>query len=161
MGLREELGLDIPFADKRHETVLNIVHTANTLLNVGADFFRQAGLTHAQFNVLFALKHKSRPLTQTELGQRLVVTRASMTSVLDRLEAKGLVARRTVADNRRIHHVELTPKGREALDALEPRYFDLVHESLALLSDGDCRTLTGLLERVREYARNVGQGEPE
>ena len=161
MSLTQELGLDIPFTDTRHETVLNVVHTANQLLSVGADLFREAGLTHAQFNVLFALKHKARPVTQTELGQRLVVTRASMTSVLDRLEAKDMVVRRKVPGNRRIHHVELTEAGRRLLDRMEPRYFALVHEALELLSDSECRTLIELLERVRERTRTAGQGDRE
>ena len=58
----------------------------------GAMLFRRFDLG-AQFNVLFALKYKKNEWTQSDLGKRLVVTRASITSVLDKLEAKALVKR--------------------------------------------------------------------
>ncbi|MDX9975877.1 MAG: MarR family transcriptional regulator [FCB group bacterium] len=155
MTLQKELGLDLPFEDLRHEAVLSIVRTASMLANGGADIFRQHDLTEAQFNVLLALKYKDRTLTQSDLGQRLVITRASVTSVLDKLEAKKLVERRNVPGNRRIFHVELTPKGQDLVEKVEPVYRETVHRVLASFSDKDCRALTALLERVRAGAHKV------
>ena len=83
MVLWKELDLDRPFEDLRHETMLNIVHTANLFTIVGQPLFRRFDLTEAQFNLLFALKFKTRELTQSELGKRLVVTRASVTSLIE------------------------------------------------------------------------------
>lgn len=155
MNLQQELGLDRPFQDVCHETVLNIVRTANLIASVGADLFRRFDLTEAQFNVLLALKYRDRELTQSDLGKRLVVTRASITSVLDKLEAKELVLRRNVAGNRRIHIVTLTPKGEELLEGVEPVYTETVHKALDHLHDDECRTLISLLERVREHLRTM------
>ena len=93
MNLQAELGLPLPFKDIRHETVLNIVRTATLLSARAGTLFRRFGLTEAQFNVLFSLKFSTGDVTQAELGKRLVVTRASITSVLDKLEEKGLVHR--------------------------------------------------------------------
>lgn len=149
MPLQSELSLDFPFQDVRHEAVLGIVHTASLLANAGAEIFRGYDLTEAQFNVLLALKYKDRELTQSDLGKRLVITRASVTSVLDKLESKGLVERRSVPGNRRIYHVEMTPKGRQMVEQVEPVYRDAIHRILAGFRDKDCRTLSGLLERVR------------
>ncbi len=150
MPLQKELSLDLPFKDLRHETVLSIVRTATLLANAGADLFRGFGLTEAQFNVLLALKYKDHPLTQTDLGRRLVITRASVTSVLDRLEAKELVRRHDVPDNRRIYHVELTDAGRALVEQVEPVYREAIHKTLAGLGEKECRSLVTLLERVRE-----------
>ena len=148
-SLATELSLDFPFSDLRHETLLNIVHTGNLLASAGAPLFRQFGLTEAQFNVLFALLHKGREITQTELGKRLVVTRATITSVLDKLEEKGLVERRDVPGNRRIYHVGLTSAGRALVEKVEPQYREGVHRAMADLSDEECRDLIARLERVR------------
>jgi MarR family 2-MHQ and catechol resistance regulon transcriptional repressor len=93
MSINKELELERPIQDIRHETVLNIVRTANIISLKGEALFRRFCLTEAQFNVLFALKYKAHEWTQSDLGKRLVVTRASVTSVLDKLEEKGLVAR--------------------------------------------------------------------
>ena len=108
MSLECELNLETPFRDIYHEAVLNVVRTGGVLTNAGEQLFRQFDLTEAQFNVLFSLKYNPHNVTQSDLCKRLVVTRASITSVLDRLEAKGLVARVDVPDDRRIYHVSLT-----------------------------------------------------
>ena len=153
MKLQDELGLQAPFQDMRHETVLNLVRTATLLSARATQLFRRFDLTEAQFNVLFALKFSTGRITQAELGKRLVVTRASITSVLDKLEAKRLVKRIDVPENRRIHHVELTESGRRLVDQVEPPYRKEVHEVLGDLGDVECRAVIGLMERVRERAR--------
>ena len=139
----------------RHETVLNIVRTATVLSSKAAQLFRDFGLTEAQFNVLFALKFTDGNITQAELGKRLVVTRASITSVLDKLESKGWVKRIDVPENRRIHHVALTDAGRELIDRVEPAYRREVHDVLKALSDDQCHSLMHLLETVRGSARDT------
>lgn len=153
MSLAAELNLDIPFSDLRHETVLNIVHTANTLAALGARLFRRFDLTEAQFNVLFSLKYKNIKITQSDLGKRLVVTRASITSVLDKLQEKALVDRVIVPGNRRIHHVELTAKGRRLIDKIEPHYRQALQDVMSGINDAECRELISLLERVRTKSR--------
>ncbi len=149
MSLQQELGLSVPFRDLRHETVLSVVRTANLLSAKAAQLFRQFDLTEAQFNVLFALKFANGDLTQADLGKRLVVTRASITSVLDKLERKGLVERQKVPGNRRIHHVRLTRSGTALLDSLEPEYRNEIHAIMAGLNDAECKRLTHDLETVR------------
>jgi len=153
MALYEELDLDRPFSDVRHEAVLNIVHTANLVASVGAALFRKFDLTEAQFNALFALKNKEREVTQSDLGKRLVVSRAGITSILDRLEKKGLVVRKRVPGNRRVNHVELTSKGDKLVAKLEPRYRRAIHAATAGLNAKECRTLIEYLERVRTETR--------
>lgn len=150
MSLEKELNLERPMQDARHEAVLNVVRTACLLSLKGSDLFRQFGLTEAQFNVLFSLKYKEKVWTQSDLGKRLVVTRASVTSVLDKLESKGLVARHAVEGNRRIYHIDLTAAGRALIDEVEPLYRRDVCEVMADLDEASCRTLTNNLERIRE-----------
>ncbi|NIA15671.1 MAG: MarR family transcriptional regulator [Nitrospiraceae bacterium] len=149
MGLSEELSLDAPILDLRHEAILNIVHTSNMIAAAGTPLFRHYDLTGAQFNLLFALKFKKAKVTQSELGKRLVVTRASVTSLVDKLEQKGLVERCSVPGNRRIYHIELTQEGQRLIDEVEPLYRSKVHQSIADLSEEECRTLIDLMERVR------------
>lgn len=152
MSINKELELERPIQDIRHETVLNIVRTANIISLKGEALFRRFCLTEAQFNVLFALKYKAHEWTQSDLGKRLVVTRASVTSVLDKLEEKGLVARKAVPKNRRIYHVSLTPKGLALLNKVEPEYRARIHQALAGYSDGECRNLINALEQIRAKA---------
>jgi len=157
MKLQYELELGLPFEDIYHETLLNIVRTAGLFSSLGAGWFKQFGLTDAQFNVLLVLKYKDKELTQVDLSRRLVVTRASITSVLDRLEEKALVLRNHVAGNRRIHHVSLTPQGEELVERVEPLYRETLHQVLGELTEAECHALIGYLERVRVQAQAVLQ----
>jgi MarR family 2-MHQ and catechol resistance regulon transcriptional repressor len=149
MSLAKELNLQTPFRDVYHETALNIVRTAGVLSGAVTAFLRPYDLTEAQFNVLFALKHNPRDITQSDLGKMLVVTRATITSVLDNMEAKGLVERIDVPANRRIYHLGLTVKGRALIDGLEPKYRAKLHETMAGLGEETCRDAIVFLEKVR------------
>ncbi len=158
MALYKELDLDGPFEDICHEAMIGIVRTASLAAAVAGRIFRQYDLTEAQFNALFALKYKSRAITQVELGRRLVVTRATVTSVLDKLESKGYVERRDVPDNRRSYHVELTEAGRSLVDRVEPVYRDSIHYVLGYLDEDAMRQLIAMLEPVRSRLRELADG---
>ena len=54
-----------------------------------------AGLTPTQLGVLEAILHKG-PLTQRELGRKVLTSAGNMTDVVDKLEARGLVRRARV-----------------------------------------------------------------
>lgn len=149
MPLDRELNLEAPFKDLYHEAVLSIVRTASVMSTAGDQLFRKFDLTEAQFNVLYSLKYSTRRVTQTDLGKRLVITRASVTSVLDKLEAKGLVKRADVPNNRRSYHVLLTEKGRALVEEVEPLYRESIHQAMEGLGERDCKQMIRLLERVR------------
>ncbi len=155
MSIAKELELDRPMSDIRHELVLNVVRTANLLALKAGNLFRHHDLTEAQFNVLFSLKYKERDWTQSDLGKRLVVTRASITSVLDKLEAKGLVRRSAVTGNRRIYHVCLTEKGLSLVNEVEPTYRENIHKVCANLDDELCHLLIGHLESMRQEVEGL------
>ena len=155
ISINKELELEQPMEDIRHELVLNIVRTATIIAAKGALLFRRFDLTEAQFNVLFALKYKRNEWTQSDLGKRLVVTRASITSVLDKLEGKGLVKRNEVPGNRRIYHVELTRKGQGLIDKVEPIYRGTIHSALDVFTDADCRDMISKLEQLRAQSTLV------
>ncbi|MCL4217342.1 MAG: MarR family transcriptional regulator [Candidatus Hydrogenedentes bacterium] len=159
MTLQHELGLDQPFADLGHETVLSIVRTAALLSQAGSELFRGHDLTEAQFNVLLVLKYATGEVIQTELGRRLVVTRASITSVLDRLEQKGLVERRGVPGNRRVKKVLLTKTGHTLIDEMEPLYRARIHAILDEVPEMDCRQLITRLEQIRQALSQSTLGE--
>jgi MarR family 2-MHQ and catechol resistance regulon transcriptional repressor len=155
VSINRELELEQPIEDIKHEVVLNIIRTATMIAQKGAFIFRRFDLTEAQFNVLFALKYKKTEWTQSDLSKRLVVTRASITSVLDKLESKGLVKRQEVSGNRRIYHVSLTRQGEVLINKVEPVYRSSIHKALDVFSDRQCRELIMRLEQIRAQTDQV------
>ena len=86
----------------------------------------KAGLNLPQFVLLSQLAPLTRPLSMTEAGARLGVSKPAVTNLVDRLEKKGFLQRSPHAKDRRIFLLEIKPRGKtlvrqvqgEALEAL-------------------------------------------
>jgi DNA-binding MarR family transcriptional regulator len=85
------------------------------------------------------------------MGERLQVHPTSVTSIVRRLEAAGLVRRRPHPDDRRTVLAEITDAGRAVVEAATA---DLVADDFALgaLDEDDLRALSALLAPVRRDA---------
>jgi MarR family transcriptional regulator, 2-MHQ and catechol-resistance regulon repressor len=95
----------------RYLRVLRIlVETYFAFLAKDAAAVRQQGLTPSQFDVVATLGN-TPGMACGELSQRTLVTKGTLTGVLDRLEEKGIVERVPSRKDRRSIHVRLTPKG--------------------------------------------------
>lgn len=117
-------------------------------VSVFADFAQAVPeLTPGQFGVL-TLIERNAGLSQSELGDALGVDRSTVVSTLDRLQARGLLARAPSPSDRRAHALELTAEGR-ALHADAARRIR-AHEARigAGLSAEERRQLTALLARL-------------
>lgn len=105
------------------------------------------GLTAMQWEPLILI-HLARTDTVAGLARESQVNCASMTRMLDRLEAKELLRRRRSSSDRRVVHVELTTKGRKVVSAILPQVLTTLDEHLDGFSAADVSRLTNLLERM-------------
>ena len=104
-------------------------------------------LTAPQFHVLEVLKDQG-PMPLKRISEELMVTGANITCVVDNLEKEDLVVRVPSKEDRRIINAELTPKGREKMAALFPKYVENMAEIAGKLADNEQRELTRLLEKL-------------
>ena len=110
----------------------------------GREAARDAGLTVPQALTLRALRDTPEP-TPAVVARRAGLSRSSMTSILDRLEAAGLVRRERSRDDRRRVHLVLTSVGASRAAGLSDPVLDLLEERLGTLSAEDlARVLEGL-----------------
>jgi DNA-binding MarR family transcriptional regulator len=110
------------------------------------------GLTFARYEALVLLCFSSRgSLPLGRMGERLQVHPTSITSIVQRLEADGLVTRRPHPEDRRAVLAEITDAGRALAEVATS---DLVDADFALgsLSDDDLIRLSELLRPVRRAA---------
>ena len=105
-------------------------------------------LTHAQWVPLFKLAHGECG-TVAELARTLQSDPGAMTRVLDRLEAKGLVARTRSIDDRRVVNLELTDAGREVAAVVPAVLAEVLNLHLAGFSKEEWRALLSMLKRMR------------
>ncbi|MEO5568487.1 MAG: MarR family transcriptional regulator [Gemmatimonadaceae bacterium] len=75
---------------------------------------RKTGLSAAQLFVLEQLSVRE-PLSLSELAERTLTDRSSVSAVVDRLEAAGFLNRRIAVDDRRRAEVRITARGRAIL----------------------------------------------
>lgn len=158
MSLPREIKMQGEINTKRHEALLNIVLTGNVIWTLSGAFFSPLGLTEAQYNILIVLKLEKRRLTQVEIGERLISSRANITLILDKMEAKGFVKRERIENDRRVLMVDLTAKGRKLVDAVENQYVAEVERLMACLTESECKEMSRLLVKLRTVLRE-GEGK--
>ena len=105
------------------------------------------GVTPVQFAVLHGLWQRDGQ-SGAELSERLLLDSATMTGILDRLAAAGLIERRPDSTDRRVNRVMLTERGR-ALEAPLNREMDEMNaEFFGRFSAEDAARLRGLLAEL-------------
>jgi DNA-binding MarR family transcriptional regulator len=152
MALKEELGLKCGFADSAHEAILNIYYTASMMKKRADDFFGQFGLTDVQFNLMELLHYQSGKeggLSQAQLSDMMLVNRANITSLIDRMEKAGLVTRTAHSKDRRFNIIKRTGKGEKLFAKVEPQYKEQVHKAMSSLDKSELKKLMIMLEKVR------------
>ena len=108
---------------------------------------QEDNLTQSQFAVLEALFHLG-PLSQGELGQKILKSNANLTTVVDSLEKKQLVIRDRSASDRRVVTVTLTAEGEELIARVFPRHAEIVAREFEVLSDEEKVQLGVLLKKL-------------
>lgn len=111
--------------------------------------FTELGLTFAQAHAL-RLLDPDRPSPMSSLADLLVCDASNVTGIADRLEARGLIERRSFGADRRVKTLALTPAGVE----IRARVVDLMSEppaAIAALSSEDQRNLRDILRRAVEH----------
>jgi DNA-binding MarR family transcriptional regulator len=110
------------------------------------------GLTFARYEALVLLTFSSRgSLPLGKMGERLQVHPTSVTSIVGRLEAAGLVVRRAHPQDGRAVLAEITPAGRELVEAATGTLVG-ADFGLGALDDAQLRQLSELLRPVRQAA---------
>jgi DNA-binding MarR family transcriptional regulator len=105
------------------------------------------GLTSVQFAALYAVRAAGE-LDATRLAELIAFDRATIGDVLDRMEAKGWVARAGSPDDRRVKLIRLTAKGTALLKRVEPAVRRVQERLLAPLARQDRDRFLTLLYQI-------------
>jgi DNA-binding MarR family transcriptional regulator len=112
-------------------------------------FVRDHDLTPAQFDVVATLGN-TPGIAMGELGERTLITKGTLTGVIDRLEKKGLVRREVPPDNRRSVIVCLTPQGETVFQQVFPAHIADLKLRFETLNPSELELLEVLLHRLRQ-----------
>jgi MarR family transcriptional regulator, organic hydroperoxide resistance regulator len=109
------------------------------------------GLSFPQAHAL-RLLDPEEPLPMSALAERLICDASNVTGIVDRLEARGLVERRSAEGDRRVKALTITPAGVE----LRRVVMEIMSEppaAIAALPAADQRALRDILARAVEILR--------
>ena len=118
---------------------------------------RRLGLTVAQYDVIATLGN-TQGMPFKELGRRTLITKGTLTGVIDRLEAKGFV-KRVAAHDRRSTVAVLTAKGATLFENTFPAHVAYLKKRFACLSDRDMNSLQRCLDRLTGLFSDSKAGE--
>jgi len=133
------------------DTYIKLVRASGTLLGRVGRVAAAAGITHTQFGVLEALLHLG-PLSQRDLGRKLLISGGNVTMVVTNLETRGLVRRGRSPDDARVVMVGLTDSGRSLIDRAFAEAARELARIMDVLSAEDQAALGDLCRRLGRSA---------
>ncbi len=131
------------------EAVMNTIRTADLIFDRIGRLLRPLHVSAAGGLVLGILRDRGR-MSPSELGEHLLVTRATVTGVVDSLERRGFVRRSANPADRRSLLVEITPDGLAVLRELRTLIHGQERTWMAALSEEELQTYIDLLHRIQD-----------
>ncbi|MCG9914961.1 MAG: MarR family transcriptional regulator [Phenylobacterium sp.] len=139
----------VPSHEARLFTLFNEIGIINQLSSTAFERVLPHGLTQAQFTVLNHCIRLGDNKTPAQLASAFQVTRGTLTSTLQRLEAKGFIALVPDAKDGRSKRVLLTAAGRNAAKESIVAAAPILTRAQAALSREEVEDLMPILIKLR------------
>jgi DNA-binding MarR family transcriptional regulator len=146
-------------SESANACAMAVVRIGERLLACFDQALRHHRLSRAGREALAVLDGAGQPLTPTAIAERLIVTTASVTSLLDTLERRGLVERRPDPQDRRRLLIVITQDGRAIVDQFLPEVVALQTAALAALTEAERRQLVELLATLGAHLATLDADE--
>ncbi len=121
-----------------------------------AAHIRSLGLTPAQFDVIATLGNTPGMPTR-ELGEKTLITKGTLTGVVDRLESKRLVRRLASQSDGRSQIVQLTKKGEALFAKVFPAHADYMAQAFSDFTEADYKKAEAVLRKLRAAFTRSGE----
>jgi len=149
MKIEEAIKQKRPFRNMHQKAVVNLIYTTNWLTDRLREHLKPFDITVQQYNVLRILRGAGKPISTSDIRERLLDKMSDTSRMVDRLCQKGLVIRSVCPSDKRLVDVTLSEAGEKLL-----AHLDLIsHEMddiLVSLDEEDARQLSDLLDKIRD-----------
>ena len=106
------------------------------------------GLTTTQFDIVATLGNQL-PMTCKELGEKTLVSKGTMTGVLERLEAKGLIEKLMNDEDGRSYKIGLSKSGDKLFKKVFPEHVDYLGKAIGKLSKKELEQAVRVLKEIK------------
>ncbi|WP_094549420.1 MarR family winged helix-turn-helix transcriptional regulator [Petroclostridium xylanilyticum] len=141
-----------------NKTIIELKKTADILEEVHSSFFNKFNISHTKFNVLVILyKNSEEGMTLSDIGEQMLVTKANITGLIDRLEKQGFVKRiRDSVDRRKITAV-ITEKGKQFTEEIIIKYKEWSRDIMTILNDHEKNQILHILRKLQQGLIDIAQ----
>jgi MarR family transcriptional regulator, 2-MHQ and catechol-resistance regulon repressor len=150
-----DLSLDSKTAAKQPflATMRELATTYQAFCAYDEAHIRETGLTPPQFDVICTLGN-TPGMFMNQLAEKTLVTKGTLTGIVDRLEQKGLVRREVPPENRRCFLIVLTPEGEELFDKIFPKHIAYLKQRFDRLTPTELSEIQSALSRLKSIFVN-------
>ena len=132
------------------KTYVKLMRAASSVSAKLHKHLTEARLTVSQFGVLEALLHLG-PLSQIEIGKKILKTSGNITLVINNLERRNLVVREADPNDRRFARVRLTRKGISLITRVFPRHAQIAGQVFSVLDTEEMNQPGSLLKKLGQH----------
>ncbi|PHY05531.1 MAG: MarR family transcriptional regulator [Alcaligenaceae bacterium] len=109
---------------------------------------RGLGLLPVQFDVIATLANQP-PMSFKQLGEKTLISKSSLTGVVERMVQKGLIATQNNPDDARSHLLKLTIKGQKIFDKTFPEHLKHLEKVFQKLSKKQIKEIEESLKTLK------------
>lgn len=132
----------------KYSEVWDLIVGLTRKVNKEADkALEQIGLSYFEFKVMCALDEEGK-VPMSRVAEKYMLTKAGLTSIIDRLEEKNLVKRVRSEEDRRVIYVELTDKGREKLAESRKIFQEVLANFMRKISEDEIKELERIFTKL-------------
>lgn len=129
-------------------TMRELARTYQAFSSYSDSHVRTMGLTSPQFDVLATLGGTDG-MSMKDLAAATLVTKGTLTGIVDRLEKKELLRREIPPENRRSFTIVLTDAGETLFEKVFPEHIAHLQQRFEKLTTEELQQLQGLLKKLR------------
>jgi MarR family 2-MHQ and catechol resistance regulon transcriptional repressor len=141
------------------KSFIELKKTMDLFENISNQFFYKYDISNAKFNVLVVLlKGNKAGIMLSEIGEQMIVSKANITGLIDRLQRQGYVKRiRDNIDRRKIMAV-MTPEGKAFTEKLLEDYREWIVNITNITNDEEKEQLIKILKKLRNGLMDIEIG---
>ncbi|MCU0550301.1 MAG: MarR family transcriptional regulator [Leptolyngbya sp. Prado105] len=131
-----------------YSTVRELTTTYQAFCAYDEAHIRETGLTPPQFDVICTLGN-TPGMFMNQLAEKTLVTKGTLTGIVDRLEQKGFVRREVPPENRRCFLIVLTAEGEQLFEQIFPNHTLYLKERFDRLTPTELQEIQSALSRLK------------
>lgn len=118
---------------------------------------KESGLTIGQPKVLDYLKDHDGS-SQKDIARACFIEAGSLTTILNGMEEKGLIERRTLNGNRRSYHIFMTDEGKKKQQMIDEAFAAIEEKAVSDISDEEYSQFMSVYQKLYNNLLNMKDG---